>query len=474
MVKTTQIFTPTQAPSVTTVKRATLWNTLDMYAEQGGAFISILGTTKLGKSTLAKSVMKAAPFHTYIPGQNLAGGATDLWNRLAADLELPSSGTKGKVTGDKTKWGVFARLGLSAQLVSGTAGGSFDKERSVDESNNTHFDMDIPSAVAAAFATLAEQSREDGTYPPIIVIDDFHFILSPENRRELVLALRPITESGVTVILATLPGREADEGFNGTNVGGRHYVVKVPRWADSELSEIAHLGFDKLNVQATDDLISRMVSASHGSPQIMQQLCLNMCRMENAILDDNSGVEKLEEPNHWPDFFATIKDFQSVAWLQTLSLGLTARKPRKAKAKLRDGRVLDGYQLILWALHELGAPAEIAFSRVSSKIGEIESVKTRGLQSFALAQKAKNMNTLASRDMKDALLNPPNGGDFDLDDSAADVDLFTEDELRMAEHVPQPVFEVVGDNAANMRIRILDPQLAYTLNWHPSAITGDF
>lgn len=133
---------------------------------------------------------------------------------------------------------------------------------------------------------------------------------------------------------------------------------------------------------------------------------------------------------------------------------------------------MDGYQLILWALHEMGAPAEVAFTRVRSKINELPAVKEQGVGRFALEQKAKNMNTLASRDMKQALENKTSGDNPDEDDSSADAQVFTEEELRLAERVPQPVFEVVGDNAASMRIRILDPLLAYTLNWHPESFAS--
>lgn len=35
--------------------------------------------------------------------------------------------------------------------------------------------------------------------------------------------------------------------------------------------------------------------------------------------------------------------------------------------------------------------------------------------------------------------------------------------------IPQPVFEVTGDKASDMKLIILDPLLAYTLSWHPEA-----
>ena len=455
---------------MTSVKREVLWNTLDLYAEQGGAFISVLGTTKLGKSTLVKSFMPLSNFAAYIPGQNLAGGAKDLWSRLVADLGIPSSSTNGKVIGDKARWGFLSRFNVSIGLLRGEAGGQLGGEHHSDFSEGYAFDMDAPSAVVEAMELIAQQARADGSYPPVLIIDDFHFIVDAEKRREIVLALRPLTDCGVTVVLATLPGREADEGFSGTNVGGRHYVVYVPRWDKSELREIAVSGFSALNVSAEDDLIANLVERSHGSPQIMQQLCLNLCRLDNGVRDDTSNVGQLQPPEDWDEFFRRVKDPHSVSWLRKLGVGLTARKPRKAKVALPDGQVLDGYQLILWALHELGAPDEVRFIDVRARIASLESVSD--VSRFALEQKAQNMNALASRDMSDALAGLPPGGAPEEDESVLDSGLFSEEELRVAAHVPQPVFEVEGDGSANLRIRILDPLLAYTLKWHPESFIG--
>ncbi len=139
------------------------------------------------------------------------------------------------------------------------------------------------------------------------------------------------------------------------------------------------------------------------------------------------------------------------------------RNPRKVKAVV-DGRQLDGYQLMLWALHQLGARSEVEFVAIRDFIAALPGV-TVNVTRFALEQKARNMNVLASREMTQAL---ELHGTEALED-ADETDGFTEEEIRVAGLIPQPVFEVVGTHAANMKVRILDPLLAYTLAWHPEA-----
>lgn len=472
MVKTSEVFTPTKPPTFTSVKRDALWDQVDALTEQGGAFISVMGTTKLGKSTLVKSVMKNADFNVYIPGQNLASGSGALWTRLASELGIPTSTTSGRVVGDKSKWGFMAKFGITFPGVASSAGAEAGGEHHVDQSSGSTYEMDTPSAVAEAMRLLAADAREKSGYPPIIVIDDFHFVIEVDKRRELILALRPLAESDVTVILATLPGREDDPGFDDTNVGGRHYPVTVPRWDVDELREIATTGFKTLNVTAAPDVVDSLIEQSNGSPQIMQQLCLNLCRTINKVKDDQSGIGMMDAPDDWTAFFRLIKDPHSTKWLRTLGLGLTQRKPRKVKGELPDGRLFDGYQLILWALHQMGAPSEVSFVDLRAKINELPSVAKIGVGRLALEQKAKNMNLLASREMMGALDKhaAETNTDAEADDEASvEASLFTEDDLRLATLIPQPVFEVTGVKASDMKVIILDPLLAYTLSWHPEA-----
>jgi len=433
---------------------------------QGGKFISILGTTKLGKSTLVKDSFSSSLFSIYIPGQNLAKeGEFALWRRLAADLGIATSTQKGKVVGDKSRWGFMARFGITVPMFTAAISPSVGGEHYVDTSTTETHDVDIATAVTQALTVLAVKAREDGVNVPIIAVDDFHFIEDVEKRREIIRALRPIAESKVTVILATLPGRQAEDAFKNTNIGGRQEVITVSNWEVADLVQIAKNGFETLNVNAKEELTERLAKESHGSPQIMQRLCLQLCDRVNGITQQVAIKQSLQEPANWTDFFRSIKDADSLEWIKTLKGGFVAGKPRNTFPDPRDGHSYDGYQLILKALHELGCPAEVEYAKVKARIVSHVGGRSSDLTTYALEQKASNMNTLASRDTSTALKNISSS--TDTDDS-----LFTDEEIGLMQMIAQPVFEVVGKNANDMIIRILDPQLGYTLKWYPEAITS--
>lgn len=460
MAKATDIFTPTKRPTFTSVRREAVWDDLESYIEQGGGFVSLLGTTKLGKSTLVESALETSIFGVSIPGQTLITGVDALWRWLVDELGIHTSAQTGLANSRGVELAVAARLGMK-EIAEGEIGlkGLAGKNTSATKD----YVIDPAKAVQSAFSTIAG-ATEDHQNPPIIAIDDFHFVTDPTARRSLILALRPIAQENVTVLLATLPGREDDDGFESTNVGGRHYVVHVPRWEDEDLRAIATAGFVELNAAVETDVVDQLIDESLGSPQLMQQLCLNLCRVNSVKM---SGVETvhLKAPADWTEFFRKVRDPQSVAWLERLGLGLTQRRPRN-RYPTGDGKELDAYQLILQALHEAGS-AEASLADLKIRIGAMVGRSQTEVSRMNLDQIAKNMNVVASREMTDALQ-----ASLDAAESADGLDeatLFASDEVRLATRVPQPVFEVVGENGSDLMVRILDPLLEYTLKWHPEA-----
>lgn len=97
VIQTAQAFTPAELPRITDVDRADLTTGITHLLSRKG-YISLTGATKLGKTTFVRSYLASLPegsWSTYIPGQSLKNGATDLWLRLAQELEIPTSKESG-------------------------------------------------------------------------------------------------------------------------------------------------------------------------------------------------------------------------------------------------------------------------------------------------------------------------------------------------------------------------------------------
>jgi hypothetical protein len=463
-VQTSDVFTPAKLPTVTDVDRRELSSSLERLLRRGGFYIPVMGTTKLGKTTLVKSALKKMGYSIFLRGQSLSEGSDSLWIKLAAELEIPASKETGTVSGDKSTWGFFGKFAATLALVGkAEAGAQFGGEHSLQNSITKSVPLDAESEVIKALELLAE-----GGLKVAIAIDDFHFITDVEKRRSIIRALRPVTGAGVSVVLITLPNRATDPAYKDTNIGGRHKTVDVGTWEESDLGKIATLGFEALNVVATPAVISRLISESFGSPQIMQQLCLDLCEDVNKVLFRAEGdvPTELRAPDDWTEFFKWIKDDDSADWLTTLGLGPKKKRDKRSKYEVRGLRV-DGYQLILLALRDLGVPTSVPFADIKAQIGRMLNFDSKQLNIMALEAKANNMHVLAHKVMDEKL------GNFKAR-KARDEDedyLFSDEEIDLAGDIPQPVFEFTK-SATTPQLNVLDPWLAYTLKWHEDSFLG--
>lgn len=469
ILQTSDIFTPAKLPTVTDVDRTSVSNELSMWVRRGGYFVSLLGNTKLGKTTLVKGFLGSQPdgsWTTYIPGQRLGGGAVDLWTKLAKELGIPTSRDTGMASSDKATWKFLARLrvGFAGNSVGG--GSDLGGEHQNTNSSGQQFDIDPETAVTEALQLLKDEGRS-----VVIAIDDFHFVQSSEARRDIVIALRTLTDMGCSVILSTVNSAESDPAFSNTNTGGRRKIVRVPRWDFSELKLIATKGLTALKLWADPSLVAKLASQSFGSPQIMQQLCLDLCETVNGIVerDDNEDMIEVHGPSDEQVFFQSLTDEEAMNWLRKLSAGPNPRKKRKKRSHPGPPpRDLDGYQLIMQSLHELESPDEVAVSDLRTHVGTKLGISGTELTNLALELKARNLGLLASRDTDAALAALTSIEDAGEEDEE-DVERSAFAELVAKEAIPQPVFEVRGEDA-QAAIHILDPLLSYMIRWHPGVI----
>lgn len=457
-VQTSDVFTPAKLPTVTDVDREHLSKALDRLLRRGGFYIPVMGTTKLGKTTLVNGALRKLGYSIFLRGQSLTEGSDSIWPKLAAELEIPVSKEKGTVSGDKSTWGFFGKFAATLALIGkAEAGAQVGGEHLLQNSTSTSVPLDAESEVIKALELLVR-----GGLRVAIAIDDFHFITDVEKRRSIIRALRPVTGAGVSVVLITLPNRATDPAFQGTNIGGRQKPITVETWDLTDLEKIATLGFAALNVMADKSIITRLASESFGSPQIMQQLCLDLCEDVNDVFEEVPGNEPqvLEAPIDWTEFFKWIKDTDSADWLTTLGLGPKKKRDKRSKYEV-EGLTVDGYQLILLALRDLGVPTSVPFADVKSQVGKMLNVDTKKLNVMALENKASNMHVLAHKVMDEKLNN------FRAMEAKADEedDFYSEEELELAGDIPQPVFEFTK-SATTPHLNVLDPWLAYTLKWH--------
>lgn len=447
-VRTEQVFTPGKNTTLTYVERQhdKAAAGLRKHIRRGGFVVSVVGPTKMGKTVL---VQKEAPSAFMIHGNAIAE-VDDFWERLAGFLDIPTSTSRSKVTSDRSKWGFLSRLSL---FGIGEAGADVGGEHAVDKGTSANHTVNADQAALEAVRLI---KKAGGQFT--IVIDDFHFV-PPAVRKSLVQALKPLAFEGATIILITLPHRRTETSDLVSDMSGRTATVEVNPWAADDLASIATLGFARLNLRDLGDaLASTLADASYGSPQIMQQLCLELCETVNNVFETQTSLTLLAAPADWAEFYRELRDDAAVKWVARFIAGPAVRGSKRKMHELIDGREVDGYQVILAALKELGPPLDLTVPELNAQIDKM--LKTSRAAQLAVGGKLTQMSTLASKPLS-AELAETEDEDDEIILAAVDDD--------PASGTPQPVFEYIP-GATGTTIHILEPYLAYTIRWHLEAL----
>ncbi|WDF35287.1 ATP-binding protein (plasmid) [Arthrobacter agilis] len=448
-VRTTDVFTPgTSSPTLSKALRQEQEQELDDYIEERGKFIFVHGATKVGKTTIVEGAVKKLDLSIWFNSQNLRQGPADLWSGLASALKQPVEEALSNDKSDKSKWNFIGSLGF----LSNHAGG----EHVVGSSRSQTFSIELSHKIPQVLELLAADGHKVA-----LVLDDFHFIENEQTRADILQALKPVGNKGVSTIVITLPFRDDSRPITAANLSGRTEYLPMPLWSLDELKSIADTGFASLNVFATEDDTTLLAQNSFGSPQIMQDLCLQLCRKFNNVREKQSGITQLEMPANPADLYTRILDDTALRWLGRIGAGLKPRGVSRKTYELKDGPPVDGYLLILHTLRTLGPKPSTTISEFRAGVAKSLGIDIQKVPSLNLDEKLRNMSTLAAVDMRASLK--------EVDDEAAKLspaDIFSEKDIIT---VPQPVFEW-DEKAAAKPINILDPLLSFTLYWHWDAV----
>jgi hypothetical protein len=198
-----------------------------------------------------------------------------------------------------------------------------------------------------AGADLIQQVKAAGK---TLVVDDFHYI-DRETQSSVVEQFKEAARAGCTIVVVSVPHRADDVIRANPDLRGRVRVVEVTYWSESELKNIANLGFPRLNVQLSESVIARLAQESLSSPQLMQSLCLDLCRARgiDETLPNATSLDITEE-----ELTYTLRSVASASSCQTaldiLEKGPRVRGTDRKAYTLQDGTVGDVYTVVLKAI----------------------------------------------------------------------------------------------------------------------------
>jgi hypothetical protein len=437
------VFVPGKVSEITYVHREdrAAENDLATEARRGGKIVSVVGPTKMGKTVLVGKVIQDS---LWLEGQWLRT-LDDFWTKLAVELHLPTSKSGSTTSGDTAKWSIFAKLGFPGV---GGAGASVGGDHKLEKVQSWSTNIPQDQAVTRALKELSAAGRKHS-----IVIDDFHFVPA-SVRTEIIQNLKPLTYAGIPAILITLPHRKRDSIAGVEDIGGRTRTIRVKAWLDPELVQIAQKGFKALGVLDPDNkLAEQLARESYGSPELMQRLSLELCETVNAVYKTAEEPKPLSAPSSWQDFLGAIEDEQALAWLERLVSGPKVRGKERRSFELKDGRVLDGYQVILTAMKAQGPQLSMTEDAIKQNIVDLLA-NAGDFNKVSLANKLHHMSDIATKSLSESAP--------ELEDEDSNLwDEYVEDPVNGS---VQPVFEYAHTELPR-KVYIIEPFLAFTLRW---------
>lgn len=307
--------------------------------------VSLAGPTKTGKTVLCKKMLGKREYIWVDGGQ--VGSAQSLWDKIAADLNVPAErsteiGTEHTVEG-----------GIEAVVV--TATGS---RLSRSGSGATH----RVDGMSESLQVMQQRNI-------VLVIDDFHYI-DAEARTEIIRNLKGAIFNGLKVLLLSVAHRVFDAISAESELTGRFISVTLPEWTPDELKQIATLGFKELGVDCPGAIISTLVEESQSSPFLMQKFCWEICFDNDVEKSKLFGHHTIPPTYDLKEMFARISKDAGLPIYQKLVTGPQARKER-VKRPLKSGGDADIYEATLLALAETGPQPTVSYEDLRSKLNSL-------------------------------------------------------------------------------------------------------
>lgn len=355
------VFTPTGVPTHTYVERSdrNLEVQLRNAIATPGMIASLSGPSKSGKTVLMRKVIDQDALIT-ISGAAISEPA-QLWDRVLNWMEAPSATTRttshtygGEAVG-KAQGSAGALIAKAQVEVEGKA--SYEHERAHERSfERTGIDQVV---------------REIGESDFVVFIDDYHY-MAKDVQISVGRQIKEAAERGINICTASVPHRRDDVVRGNAELRGRVQGIDFEYWSREETQLIAERGFGALGVQLDNDTLLRMSEEAFGSPQLMQQICLQACirlGIDTQIVPAQALTVSPLDLGRVFEQASTTTDFSSL--LEGLHEGPKQRGSARNQFNFNDGSVGDVYRCILLALRE--SPPRLSFP-----YGEIYE-RTRGV-----------------------------------------------------------------------------------------------
>ncbi|MFE8872385.1 hypothetical protein ACE4RV_04315 [Acetobacter persici] len=356
-----EVFTPNDQPTLTYVSRDNkkIEAKLKDYIESPKTVVSICGPSKTGKTVLIRSVIEN---DSLIP---LTGASIksldDFYNGIFSWMDAPIEISQSSSSSTDQKIQANGGLELNAGIAKLKTGGLGETTEKTSESETNKFSNDPIQKIV----------KEIGDSGFVLFIDDFHYI-QKEVQYEVAKVIKALAEKGVKICTASVPHRNDDVVRANTELRGRLASIDMPEWDHDELKSIAEKGFEALNVNINDAIKNRIVEESFQSPQLVQALCMNLCRIsgirERKLKKEDVNVDE----EFFQDALKDTSDFTNFSNLvELLHSGPKVHGMERKQFDLTDGTKGDVYRAILLAIKKDPPSRQFDYDLILQRVKDV-------------------------------------------------------------------------------------------------------
>lgn len=383
----TQVFTPNDFPVLTYIGREAegLEDAVQRALTTPNTVISLSGPSKSGKTVLAERVIGTQNLIN-VSGAELTS-PDDLWDRIFDVLDQPVTVTtqaaRGSTTGGTVEIGAeLATVPFLARLT-GKVSGQYSRT-STDTSSEARGRRGLTQVEGLLRNTSA-----------VIFIDDFHY-MARETQTSVARQIRAASGRGIKFCVASVPHRSDDVVRSNHELRGRTAHVDTAFWAVTDLAQIAEVGFPILHMDLGSDSIGLLAIEACGSPQLMQQICLQTCNYLkvkgtldkkttfNLSSDDRQAILQLAA-NH-TDYSSLLDKFHE---------GPRTRGQERNAFGLADDTSGDVYRAVLLGLSTGQPLMSVSYTRLIERTNAV--VVNGSFQSQGIQSAVKQMAGFASK-----------------------------------------------------------------------------
>jgi len=310
------------------------------------------------------------------------------WEKVRQELVAPKSSTALSSTTDGGESSATGEVSAGFSLFTAKAGVGSKSTSAQQQSTTQSFD-ELSSK--ALFDVLREREIT-------LVVDDFHYA-APDVQEALAQEFKEAARNGLHIVVISVPHRADQPIRKNIDLRGRLTTLDIPTWADNELIEIPHLGFQQLNVTVDDTTLRRLVLESLGSPQLIQTLCLRLCQLYGHENPSPTPIQLQLTAAELANLLRRAARSTNCSTVyQLLKTGPKPRGEQRNVYSYSGGKQGDVYTLILAAIASGEAALTFNYAAIKARVSDLIDANASEPRGVDLTNALQQMDKLASDD----------------------------------------------------------------------------